>query len=107
MAAINGMNGIQGLSRAYQNPGLNPSKTQRADDAKAPGFSDVLKAYVDNVDGQQKHAASAMKDLVAGKTTDILPVVNATAKADLSFKMLLGVRNKMIDAYKETMRMQV
>jgi flagellar hook-basal body complex protein FliE len=48
-----------------------------------------------------------MKDLIAGKTEDVLPVVNAVAKADLSFKLLMGVRNKVIEAYKQTMNMQV
>jgi len=71
------------------------------------GFGDVLKTYIDNVDARQKASTQAVQDLVAGKTSDLLPVVNEVAKADLSFKLLMGVRNKVIEAYKETMRMQI
>ena len=55
----------------------------------------------------QTAAANAAQDLLTGKTDDVLPVVQAMAKADLSFKLLMGVRNKVIEAYKQTMNMQV
>ena len=38
---------------------------------------------------------------------DINAVVASVAKSDMSFKLLVGVRNKLVEAYKETMRMQV
>jgi flagellar hook-basal body complex protein FliE len=36
-----------------------------------------------------------------------VPVVAAVAKADMSFKLLMGVRNKVIEAYRQTMNMQI
>jgi len=101
ISGISGVGGAGGI-RPMQAPGLNKPQNK-----KTPGFGDVMKAYVDNVDAKQKTAAGAMQDLVAGKTNDVLPAVNQIAKADLSFKLLMGVRNKVIEAYKETMRMQV
>ena len=71
------------------------------------GFGDMLKSVIDRVDGDQQKSATAIQDMIAGKSEDVLPVVQAVAKADLSFKLLMGVRNKVIEAYKETMRMQV
>jgi len=71
------------------------------------GFADLLRNYVDKVDQDQRASAFAIQDLVSGKTDDVLPVVQAVAKADLSFKLLIGVRNKVIEAYKQTMNMQV
>ena len=41
------------------------------------------------------------------KNQDINSVVADVAKADMSFKLLVGVRNKLVTAYKETMKMQV
>ncbi|MBI5723545.1 MAG: flagellar hook-basal body complex protein FliE [Planctomycetes bacterium] len=70
-------------------------------------FSSAMKNMVSSADRAQQQSASAISDLLAGRTDDILPVVNAVAKADLSFKLLLGVRNKVIEAYKQTMNMQV
>jgi flagellar hook-basal body complex protein FliE len=42
---------------------------------------------------------------LSGKNEDITSVVSAVAKADMSFKLLVGVRNKLIEAYKQTMNM--
>ena len=70
-------------------------------------FAKMLKTYVGEVDGKQQSSYDAVKDLIAGKTQDVLPVVAAVAQADMSFKLLMGVRNKMIEAYKQTMNMQV
>lgn len=102
MAGISPISGISGSIQPLHGVGL-----QKTQESKKPGFGDVMKAYIDNVDAKQKSSANAMQDLVAGKTQDILPVVNQIAKADLSFKLLMGVRNKVIEAYKETMRMQI
>jgi len=70
-------------------------------------FADAMKNVIDIVDHDQQVSASSIRDLIAGKSQDILPVVQAAAKADLSFKLLMGVRNKVIEAYKQTMQMQV
>jgi flagellar hook-basal body complex protein FliE len=47
----------------------------------------------------------SMTELLAGKNNDISAVVSAVAKADMSFRLLVGVRNKLIEAYKQTMNM--
>ena len=68
---------------------------------------EALQNYVDQVDKSQQSSVSAIEDLLSGKTQDILPTVAAVAKADLSFKLLISVRNKVIEAYKQTMNMQI
>ena len=73
-------------------------------------FANTIKAvenYISKVDDMQGDSNIAIKDLLAGKTENISTVVSAMAKADMSFKLLVGVRNKLIDAYKRTMNMQV
>lgn len=78
--------------------------------AKAPGggdFAQMLKGRLEEVDGKQQESYTAIKELISGKTDNVLPVINAVAKADLSFKLLMGVRNKVVEAYKQTMSMQV
>jgi flagellar hook-basal body complex protein FliE len=72
-----------------------------------PGFGELLKDVVGHVDGDQQRSASAIQDLLTGRSDGALPAVMAVAKADMSFKLLLGVRNKVIEAYKQTMNMQV
>ncbi len=72
------------------------------------GFSGAVKAlekYISNVDESQKSSDMSIQDLLAGRNEDIASVVAAVAKADISFKVLVGVRNKLIEAYKQTMNM--
>jgi len=77
-------------------------------DGKKSGFADTIKAaenYISRVDDLQQSSNMSIKDLLSGKNEDITSVVSAVAKADMSFKLLVGVRNKLIEAYKETMNM--
>jgi len=71
-------------------------------------FTKTAKAvgdFISEVDDLQHSSDMSIKDLLAGKNTDITSVVSAVAKADMSFKLLVGVRNKIIEAYKQTMNM--
>ena len=70
------------------------------------GAFKALDKYLSNVDQMQSQSDMSIQDLLAGKNEDIASVVAAVAKADISFKVLVGVRNKLIDAYKQTMSMQ-
>ena len=73
-----------------------------------PEFSQAVKAvsdYVTKVDDLQQASDASAQDLLTGKTNDFNAVVAAAAKADMSFKLLVGVRNKLIEAYKQTMNM--
>ncbi len=71
------------------------------------GFSDLLKHAVESVNSMS-HEAGRLEDAVAkGEDVNIHQAVIAGEKAGLSFQLLMQVRNKMIDAYQEVMRMQV
>ena len=70
-------------------------------------FGEMLKGALGQADGTQQGAVNAVQNLLAGKSDDLLSAVTAMSKADLSFKLLVGVRNKVIEAYKQTMNMQI
>lgn len=77
-------------------------------DSKQLDFADTIKTiekYISKVDDLQQTSDMSIKDLLAGKNEDIISVVSAVAEADMSFKLLVGVRNKLIEAYKQTMNM--
>jgi len=72
------------------------------------GFADTVKAvekHISRVDDLQQSSDISIQDLLSGKNEDITSVVSAVTKADMSFKLLVGVRNKLIEAYKQTMNM--
>jgi flagellar hook-basal body complex protein FliE len=84
-----------------QSPAIGPIK---------PDFMravEVAGNYVSKVNDLQKASDASIQDLLTGKNNDITSVVSAVAKADVSFKVLVGVRNKLIEAYKQTMNMQL
>jgi len=85
------------------------TKTQ-GETAKSGDFSNTVRAvekYLSEVDQDQQSSNMSIQDLLSGRNEDIASVVAAVAKADMSFKVLVGVRNKLIDAYKQTMNMQL
>lgn len=74
-------------------------------DGNKVDFANAIKNYVSKVDDLQQTSNMSIKDLLSGKNEDVNTVVSQVAKADMSFKLLVGVRNKLIEAYKQTMNM--
>lgn len=70
-------------------------------------FADTLKKAVNTVDTLQKDADVKMQELATGKSNNIHETMIAAEKADIALKLMVQVRNKIIDAYQEIMRMQV
>ena len=70
-------------------------------------FANTLKDAVGRVNELQKNADIKMQQLATGQTSDISSVKIATEKADIALRLMTSVRNKMIDAYHEIMKMQV
>ncbi len=75
--------------------------------ADGPAFKDVLLDHLNEVNELQQGATEAVEDLMTGKRDDVESVLIATQQADAAFKMLLQVRNKMIDAYEELRQIRV
>ncbi|MBW1720694.1 MAG: flagellar hook-basal body complex protein FliE [Deltaproteobacteria bacterium] len=69
-------------------------------------FADTLKAFARYVDGEIKKSDRMAQEFAVGKRQDIHEVMIAAQKADLSFRFLLQIRNKLMEAYQEVMRMQ-
>ena len=63
--------------------------------------------HLNEVNELQQNATEAIEDLTTGRRTDVEGVLVATEQADAAFRMLLQVRNKMIDAYDELRQIRV
>ena len=79
---------------------------EKKNSSKISSFSDLLKTYIKNVDMEQRRADKIIEEFLAGKR-DIHEVVLAVQKADISFRLFMKIRSKLIEAYQEIMRMQV
>lgn len=70
-------------------------------------FADTLNAAIDKVNTLQKDSDKAIQNLATGRTDNVAEVMIASEKADIALKLMMQVRNKIIDAYQEIMKMQV
>ncbi len=76
-------------------------------EGEGPGFKALLEQQIQKVNELQRDANMAMEDLAAGRRDDVESVIIATQKADIAFKMLLQVRNKVMDAYEEVKQLRI
>lgn len=70
-------------------------------------FGETLQRAITDVNNLQTEAGKAVDKMVIGETVDLHEVMIAVEKARTSFDLLMEIRNKTIDAYREIMRMQV
>ena len=91
--------------RVQDNMQLSLYQSDRKTGTGSPGFSDVIKQAIKRVSDTEIQADQSIEELLKGKT-DIHETMIALQKADISLRLLLQVRNKVMDAYREIMRMQ-
>jgi flagellar hook-basal body complex protein FliE len=73
-----------------------------------PGeFQKVLSGAIYSIESQQANASDAVQKFLSGENEELHTTVLATQRAELAFEMGLQVRNKVIDAYQEIMKMQM
>ena len=70
-------------------------------------FSQVFSKFLDEANGQQLQSQDVVRDFVSGDSKNVHDLVLSVAKADLSFRLVLEIRNRLIEAYQEVMRMQM
>jgi flagellar hook-basal body complex protein FliE len=78
-----------------------------ANEKTRTSFGDVLKDSIKKVVELEKEADKEVEKLVKMENTDVQTTMIAIEKADLSFQTMMQIRNKIISAYEEIMRMQV
>lgn len=97
------MDGMVGMRIFPADVELGRSAAQQGGDAE---FSTLLKNAVEQVDTFQSQADKQVGELLGGGTTDVHSAMIAVEKADLSFQLMMQVRNKVVQAYQEVARMQ-
>ena len=90
-------------------PGISDPRTGSVGaPAEAGGdFKSSLTGMINQVQGLQEKAAQAQTRLVSGEVEDVHKVMIAAEEASVAFEMMMEVRNKLLEAYQEIMRMQV
>ncbi|MEZ0343981.1 MAG: flagellar hook-basal body complex protein FliE [Caldimicrobium sp.] len=74
---------------------------------KNSDFGKVLLESLKEIDKKEKEAEAALESLAKGEDIDPAEVAMKISSADASMKLLLRIRNKVLEAYQEIMRMQI
>jgi flagellar hook-basal body complex protein FliE len=96
------MNQIDAIFRPIE---LTPQKGQSAvDGARSQSFEEVLKGAISDVNKLQNSSDKQVTSLLKGESQDLHGTILAVQQADTSFKLMMQVRNKIVEAYKEIAR---
>lgn len=96
--AADGLAGASGAAGAGQ-PASGP--------AAPPSFGEALEAALHSVSRVQSQSDESTRLFAMGSDIDLHTVLLQVEKADISFRTMMEVRNKLLDAYREVMRMQI
>ena len=98
------MNNISQIQTPFIQNQLTPTVKP---ENKVEGFGQIFKEALGEVKAAQNESDKLTNQLVTGEVKDIHEVMIASQKASLSLQLTLQVRNKVVEAYQEVMRMQV
>lgn len=83
-------------------PGLSGAMPQGlAGKADTQSFAQFMMGALNEVNTMQQQADTAVEQLFTGGEANAAEVLTAVQKADMSFKMLLQIRNKLVEAYQQ------
>ena len=70
-------------------------------------FRTCSSSAISQVEGSRTEAATSVEQFLSGEGPDLHSTILATQRAELEFEMFMGVRNKVVQAYQEIMKMQM
>ncbi len=100
--------GSQNISQLLKNPDMGASKLLKADAApQGADFKSTLLDSLDEVNRLQMDAAKGIELIARGEEANMAEVFAAVRKADIAFSMMMEMRNKLVEAYRELQQMRV
>lgn len=97
------LSGALGIQRAGAVPGATPQPAT----PPGKGFADFIYERLDEVNKLQTEADAGVQRLLTGESDNVSEVFAASNKAGIAFDLLMEVRNKLLDAYREIQQMRV
>lgn len=94
--------GLLGLSLHNKLGGIS---THPGNEAGTGSFMQAMRAAIETVDADQTRASELMAAVDVGRSDDLVGAMLASQKAGLSFSALVQVRNKLVSAFDDIMRM--
>jgi flagellar hook-basal body complex protein FliE len=103
MTNINPLESLNGVS----NTGTTGKLKQAAGKNDGVSFKKTMSNFLNEVNTMQVKADESIQKMAAGEITDVHQVMNSVQEANVAFNLMMEIRNKVIDAYKEVIRMRI
>lgn len=87
--------------------GISSTRSVQPSGPASAEFGNLLEMAIDKVEMSHNTAETAVNQFVSGEESEIHSTVMAVQRAELDFELALQVKNKVVSAYQEIMRMQV
>ena len=101
------VNGLR-IPAMVNEPVLQTSRLGTERTSESQGFAGILKEALASVDGLQKEADRVTEAFISGQASvEIHDIMLAAEKARLALDLTVSIRNKLVEAYQEIMRMQI
>ncbi len=84
-----------------------PSPMMPSPRSEGSGFGNVIQQALEKITAPGQEAEQAIQSLAVGQTDNLHQVLLAVSQADLAFRLVLEIRNRLTEAYQEIQRMQV
>ena len=97
---------VGGAEDGIDNPAANPL-SQTGAPSQAGGFDNLLGNFVKEVNGKQVAASDTVTGLLSGQNVPLHKAMISMEEANVSFQLMVEVRNKLLEGYQELMRMQI
>ena len=97
------IDGIQGSAGAVITAGTLEGKKS----SETPSFKEMITEYLNETNRVQLEAGEAIHKVATGEIENIHEVMIALEKSRLSLELIMEIRSKLLDAYRELMRMQM
>jgi flagellar hook-basal body complex protein FliE len=99
--------GIQSVRTSALPPPAAPPRMGQVGGAEGPSFKEVLVGSIEQVNAMQQDANRAVENLMTGGEANPAEVLTAVQKADLAFRTMMQIRNKLVTAYQEVQNIRV
>ncbi|MCX7725799.1 MAG: flagellar hook-basal body complex protein FliE [Chitinispirillaceae bacterium] len=103
MDNINRIDRIKGLTP----DSIGGKKQKDKVNENVPSFNETLQSFLKDVNSMQLKAGESIEKMMAGEISDVHQVMATVEEANVAFNMMMEIRNKVMDAYQEIMRLRL
>ncbi|MDM8534705.1 flagellar hook-basal body complex protein FliE [Clostridiaceae bacterium HSG29] len=98
---------VNNISNVFSNAKIGSFSENSNDKTKSINFAEMLNDAINKVNDEQVNADKMGELLAEGKVDNVHEVMIATQKAELTLNLAIEIKSKILEAYKEIMRLQI